>query len=114
MSSQIDIVAIITPEAGEGGSGMFPSPTNFLIVELLSEVSQYVKAKEPGTLKYQITRAKDEVIMIESYKDKAALGAHSSSETFQAFQKKLQGEDLVGAPMQLKFLKDAGGFSSRL
>lgn len=49
-----------------------------------------------------------------SYKDKAALGAHGSSKSFKAFQKKMQEEGLVGAPMQLKFVKDAGGFSSRL
>ncbi|KAH7393609.1 hypothetical protein BKA64DRAFT_676587 [Cadophora sp. MPI-SDFR-AT-0126] len=104
MSSQIDIVAIITPKPGKIDR----------IVELLSEVSQYVKANEPGTLKYQITRGKDEVVMIESYKDKAALGAHGSSTTFKAFQKKMQDEDLVGAPMQLKMLKHAGGFTSRL
>jgi quinol monooxygenase YgiN len=46
-----------------------------------------------------------------SYKDKAALGAHGSSDTFKAFQKKLKDEGLVGAPMQLKFVKPAGGFS---
>jgi quinol monooxygenase YgiN len=45
---------------------------------------------------------------------KAALGAHGSSKEFKAFQKKLAEEDLVGAPMQLKFVKAVGGFASRL
>jgi quinol monooxygenase YgiN len=108
-------------------------------VELLNEVSKYVEKNEPGTLKYQINKevnkksGVEEVIMIErsvpfsnsaalrdrsdipqSYKDKAALGAHGSSKEFKAFQKKLQEEDLVGGPMQLKFVKDVGGFASRL
>ncbi|CZT05192.1 hypothetical protein WAI453_005477 [Rhynchosporium graminicola] len=104
MSSQIDIIAILFPKPGKADR----------IVELLNEVSGYVKANEPGTLKYQVTRGKDEVIMIESYKDKAALGDHGSSKTFKSFQKQMQEEDLVARPMQLKMLKDAGGFASRL
>ena len=51
---------------------------------------------------------------VTSYKDKAALGAHGSSDQFKAFQKKLTDEDLVGAPMQLKFVKTVGGFVTRL
>jgi hypothetical protein len=48
---------------------------------------------------------------ISSYKDKAALGAHGSSAAFKAFRKKLKDEGLPGAPMQLKFVKQAGGFA---
>lgn len=40
--------------------------------------------------------------ILHSYKDKAALGAHGSSKTFKAFQKKMQDEDLVGGPMQVR------------
>lgn len=47
----------------------------------------------------------------DSYKDKAALGTHGSSKEFLAFQKKVKDEGLVGAPMQLKITKSAGGFS---
>jgi len=49
--------------------------------------------------------------MVDSYKDKAALGAHGSSKEFLAFQKKMKDEDLTAAPMQLKITKSAGGFS---
>ena len=49
-----------------------------------------------------------------SYKDKASIGAHGSSKEFQGFQKTMKDEDLIAAPMQLKFIKNAGGFSSRL
>lgn len=51
---------------------------------------------------------------MRSYEDKASLGVHGSSDPFKAFQKKLKDEDLVGAPMDLKFVKEAGGFASRL
>jgi quinol monooxygenase YgiN len=49
-----------------------------------------------------------------SYKDKTALGVHGQSAAFQVFQKKMKEEGLVGAPAQLKFVKAAGGFASRL
>lgn len=45
------------------------------------------------------------------YRDKNALGVHGSSDAFKKFQKTLKEEGLVGAPMQLKFVKAAGGFS---
>jgi quinol monooxygenase YgiN len=101
------------------------------VVELLNGVSQYIQKNEPGTTRYQInveTNKKsgiEEVILLErsdslylvrtrltptSYKDKAALGAHASSDAFKAFQKALKDEGLIGAPMQIKFVKEAGGF----
>jgi hypothetical protein len=42
------------------------------------------------------------------------MGVHGASKEFKAFQKKMAEEDLVGAPTQLKIVKDVGGFSSRL
>jgi quinol monooxygenase YgiN len=51
---------------------------------------------------------------IYRYKSKAALRVHGTSKEFKAFQKKLQDEGLVEAPTQLKFVKPAGGFMSRL
>ncbi|KAG0648524.1 hypothetical protein D0Z07_5264 [Hyphodiscus hymeniophilus] len=110
MSSQIDLLAIISPKPGKADR----------VVELLQEVSEYVKNNEPDTLKYEIIRevnkksGAEQVIMIETYKSKAAMGAHASSKDFKAFQKKMAQEDLVGAPMQLKFVKSVGGFPSRL
>jgi len=50
-------------------------------------------------------------LSLPSYKDKAAIGIHGSSDAFKTFQKTLKTEDLVGAPMQLKFVKEAGGFA---
>ncbi|TVY50578.1 hypothetical protein LCER1_G007937 [Lachnellula cervina] len=116
MASQIDLVAIISPKPGKTDR----------VIELLQEVAEYIKNNEHGTLKYNITRSfnkqsgVDEIIMIEmfafaasafGYKDKAAMLAHGSSKEFTAFQRKIQEEGLVGAPMQLKITKPAGGFS---
>lgn len=42
------------------------------------------------------------------------MGIHASSKEFKAAQKKMKEEDLVTGPTQLKFVKDVGGFSSRL
>jgi hypothetical protein len=105
-------------------------------VELLNEVARFVQKNEPDTLKYQITletkkSGEQSILVIETssnpflayiismltwhrYKDKAAMGAHGSTKEFKAFQKKLKDEDLVGGPMQLKLVKNVGGFSSRL
>ncbi|KAB8299797.1 hypothetical protein EYC80_000049 [Monilinia laxa] len=108
--SQIDLVAILFPKEGKADR----------VVELLNEISIYVKANEPGTLKYEVNKEVNkesgavEIIMMESYKDKAAIAAHGSSEQFKAFGKKLKDEGLIAKPMQLKFLKNVGGFSSRL
>lgn len=98
-----------------------------------------MKANEPGTLKYEVTRslrpAKDgteEIVMLEKfvvytrnsqpnihlpccrYKDQQALKTHGGSEKFQAFQKTLAAKDLMRARMTLKMVSEKGGFSSRL
>ncbi len=46
-----------------------------------------------------------------SYKDQAAFDAHKNSEAIKALSKKVEGEGLVGKPLQVKFLKKESGFS---
>ncbi|RDW70167.1 hypothetical protein BP5796_08564 [Coleophoma crateriformis] len=110
MSSQLEIIAIITPKAGKTDR----------VEELLTEVSEYVRSNEPDVLRYQVNRevnkktGTEEIIMLETYKNKQALGAHGQSKVFKAFSKKLAEEDLVAGPPQLKFVKSVAGFSSRL
>lgn len=48
------------------------------------------------------------------YKDQQALKTHGTSEKFAAFQKQLEKEDLMRAPMLLKMVSEQAGFSSRL
>jgi quinol monooxygenase YgiN len=46
MSSTVDIIAIITPAPGKADR----------VQELLAETAEWVKANEPGTLKYHLQR----------------------------------------------------------
>ncbi|KAF8866038.1 hypothetical protein BDZ45DRAFT_668420 [Acephala macrosclerotiorum] len=107
MSSNLDLIAILYPKEGKADR----------VVELLQQVAGYVKDNEPGTLKYQIVRqvnkksGAEEIIMLESYKDKEALNTHGSSAAFKKFNKTLKDEGVIAAPMQLKFVKPVGGFS---
>jgi quinol monooxygenase YgiN len=110
------------------------------VIGLLQEVSQYVKANEPGTLKYGITKTlrpnkdgTEDIVMLERhdiihsrkslqhyadeasrYKDQQSLKTHGTSEKFTAFQKKLAAQDLIRAPSILKMVSGKGGFNSRL
>lgn len=78
MSSQIDLIAIISPKAGKVGRVrallVYITPHLLIIsqvVELLNEVSQYVQKNELGTTRYQINvevnkkSGVEEVIMLE-------------------------------------------------
>ena len=68
-------------------------------IEALKELMTHV-AREEGTLLYTMNRAKSSpstIVMIERYRDKAALSAHSSSPQFKELFAKLQGM-LVGEP----------------
>ncbi|KAF2430971.1 hypothetical protein EJ08DRAFT_553674, partial [Tothia fuscella] len=104
----IDIIAIITPAPGKADR----------VVELLNETAAWVKENEPGTLKYHLQRETSgespQLIMIETYKDKAALGAHGSSAKFKALGATMKSESLTSAPMKVIFTNEAGGFASRL
>ncbi|KAK3057856.1 hypothetical protein LTR09_000931 [Extremus antarcticus] len=110
-SSEFSVVAVLYPKKDKTDE----------VVGLLQEVAQYVKANEPGTLKYEITRSlrpnkdgTEDIVMLERYKDQQSLKTHGSSETFTSFQKKLGKLDLMRAPMTLKMVAEKGGFSSRL
>lgn len=80
MSSQIDLVAVISPKPGKTdrvssivARRIGPLLTLLQVVELLQGVAEYVKKNEPGTNKYQITRSfnkqagVEEVIMLERF-----------------------------------------------
>lgn len=49
-----------------------------------------------------------------SYKDKAAIAAHSKSDDFKKMGRAMKQEDLLAAPMKVLFTKEAGGFASKL
>ncbi|PVI03752.1 hypothetical protein DM02DRAFT_587373 [Periconia macrospinosa] len=104
----IDVIAILSPKPGKADR----------VEELLKDVSVSVKANEPGTLKYQINRETKgdapSIVMIETYKDQAALQAHGSSDYFKKMGLVFQKEDLLAGPMKLLFTKETGGFVSKI
>ncbi|KAK4629806.1 uncharacterized protein CLAFUR5_07760 [Fulvia fulva] len=110
-SKEFNVVAILYPKKGKVDE----------VIGLLQGVSEYVKAKEPFVLKYEINRSlrpnkdgTEEIIMMERHKDQQGLKAHGSSEPFTAFQKTLAERDLLRAPTTLKMVSQHGGFASRL
>jgi len=112
-SKEFNVIAIIHPKQGKTDR----------VVELLKGVAQYVRANEPGTLKYEINRvtrpSKDgteDIVMIERYKDQQSLREHGTSSRFVEHQKTVTEENLMRAPTLLKIVAETGSgyFSSRL
>ncbi|KAJ4345605.1 uncharacterized protein N0V89_011738 [Didymosphaeria variabile] len=108
MSAPFDVIAILKPKPGKADR----------VVELLQIAADSVKAKEPGTLRYQINRETKgdapSIVMLETYKDQASLQAHGSSDHFKEMGKSFKEEDLLAEPMSVLFTKDVGGFVSKL
>ncbi|KAF2280368.1 uncharacterized protein EI97DRAFT_464335 [Westerdykella ornata] len=104
----IDILAIITPKPGKADR----------LAQVLTEAAANVKDKEPGVLRYHISREtkgdSSAFIILETYQDKAALDAHGKAEHFRNFGRQLKKEDLVAGPPKLYFTKPVGGYVSRL
>jgi quinol monooxygenase YgiN len=48
------------------------------------------------------------------YGDKEALKAHAKSEGLKNLQEAVKKEDLLAQPMTVMFVKDVGGFTSKL
>jgi quinol monooxygenase YgiN len=75
-------------------------------IAVLRELMEHV-AREEGTLLYTMNRAKADpntLVMIERYKDKAALTAHSSSAYFQELSPKIQG--LLAGPAEISVFQE--------
>lgn len=52
--------------------------------------------------------------MLETYKDKASLGAHAATKDFKELGRAFKREDLLAEPMKVIFPKAVGGFDSKL
>lgn len=78
-----------------------------LLYEECKRMEKLVKENEPNCVLYvPHISAEDaaEVTFLEKYVDQEAFDTHAASPYFQAFAAKF--EELLGAPLQLKFLKD--------
>jgi len=107
MSGEIELVAILHPAAGKADR----------ILELMGGVAKIVHEKEPGTLKYNLlkqTGDNPKIVVVEKYKDEAALKAHGKFPEFRESNKTMKKENLLTGPTQIYILKSAGGFASRL
>jgi quinol monooxygenase YgiN len=54
------------------------------------------------------------LLIYGSYKDKAAIAAHSKTDHYKKMGRAMKQEDLLAAPMKVLFTKEAGGFASKL
>ncbi len=75
-------------------------------VEAFKELMVHV-AKEEGTVLYTMNRAKstpDTLVIMERYRDKAALDAHSASPHFKAFVAK--GASFFGGKPEITVLEE--------
>ncbi|KAK2743399.1 hypothetical protein FQN57_004864 [Myotisia sp. PD_48] len=104
MGKEIHIIATITPKPGKADE----------VIKLLNQAAEQVKANEPGNYFYYGLKNKkaNEIIIVEKYQDKDALGAHASSAHFKAWS--VGVKDLVEGPSVLKFGDKVAGFDSKL
>ncbi|KAH8711785.1 hypothetical protein GQ44DRAFT_689958 [Phaeosphaeriaceae sp. PMI808] len=104
----IDIIALLTPSPGKADR----------VEELLRQAAADVKANEPGTLRYHLQREtkgdSPTFIMLETYRDMAAIQTHSKSEASKTLGRIMKKEGLLAAPMKVIFTKEVAGFASKL
>jgi len=108
MSKEIDIVAILKPAQGKADR----------VIELLGGISKIVQQKEAGTLRYQLhkqtTGDPPILVVIEKYKDAAAIKEHGAFPQFKEMGRAFKREGLLSEPMQVIAMKPVAGFASRL
>jgi len=79
-----------------------------------------VKQKEPGTLRYSFLKQTNasggpaKVVVIERYKDAAAIKAHGQFPEFKEANRALKREGLLAGPSEIIVLEEKTGFASRL
>ncbi|RMJ21179.1 Antibiotic biosynthesis monooxygenase [Aspergillus sp. HF37] len=88
---EVNLVAVLYPK---------PEKSEELSA-LLGEVTQKVQANEPDTLLYYAFSTKEnEIVVVERYRNQAAVQAHVQSPYFREFAAKVPG--LVARPMEVK------------
>lgn len=104
MSQEIELVAVLTPTSGQADR----------VLELMSGVAKKVLEKEPGTLKYHLLKQMGEnpkVLVVEKYKDSAALKAHGQFPEFKDMNRTFKKEGLLNGTTQIFAAKGVAGFS---
>ncbi|CZR70292.1 uncharacterized protein PAC_20194 [Phialocephala subalpina] len=109
MSSEVHVVAIITPAPGKEAR----------VRELLSGLADNVKKHESDVSKYHLFEQYNgqggNVFVVEEIlnKDQATYDAHFKTEYFQKLGEVIPQEGLLAAPLDIKTIKPIGGFLSR-
>ncbi|KAJ5110919.1 hypothetical protein N7532_001454 [Penicillium argentinense] len=102
--SEINVTAIIYPKPDKVDE----------VTALITEVTKKVQENEPDTLLYYAFRVqgKDEIVIVERYKNQAAVQTHVKSGYFKEFAAKMG--QVTAKPMELRagaFLGDSRGVS---
>ncbi|KAH7061618.1 hypothetical protein BKA63DRAFT_199034 [Paraphoma chrysanthemicola] len=88
------------------------------VEELLTQAAAEAQANEPGTLRYHLHQETKgdtpSFVMLETYKDKAAIDVHGKSEAFKNMGRIMKKEDLLAGPTKIMFTKEVGGYASKL
>ncbi|KAJ5780979.1 hypothetical protein N7457_006139 [Penicillium paradoxum] len=76
------------------------------LATLVTELTKQVQEHEPDTLLYYAfeLKKKNEIVVVERYKDQSAIQTHTKSAYFQTFASQLPA--LLSKPMEIR----AGGF----
>ncbi|MGH6993078.1 MAG: putative quinol monooxygenase [Caulobacteraceae bacterium] len=77
--------------------------------QVFAELTQKVRANEPGNLLYQLTRTRSDANVykvLELYRDQEALTAHGSSDYFRELGRRM-GPCLAGRP-EIEYLDAVG------
>ncbi|KAJ5198310.1 uncharacterized protein N7498_007427 [Penicillium cinerascens] len=95
--SELNVAAVLTPK-----------PENFdEVAALVTGVTKQVQEHEPDTLLYYAFQDKKEIIIVERYKNQAAVQAHTKAPYFREFAAKLPG--LLAKPWELRAGQFLGG-----
>ncbi|KAJ5357990.1 hypothetical protein N7541_005148 [Penicillium brevicompactum] len=94
--AEINVAAVLTPKPGKFEE----------VSTLVSEVIKQVQEHEPDTLLYYAFQLKDknEIVIVERYKNQSAVQAHVRAPYFRSFAGQLPA--LLAKPSELR----AGGF----
>ncbi|KAK4496831.1 hypothetical protein PRZ48_012815 [Zasmidium cellare] len=110
-STEINIVAVLHPKQGSVDE----------VITIFSDLAKWIHANEPGTLVYQVHRSlrpgkdgNEDVVIVERYKDAAALKTHGSTPQFKSMQATFAKKKLMRAAPEIHTVSGKGGFASRL
>ncbi|KAK7517590.1 hypothetical protein IWX49DRAFT_565696 [Phyllosticta citricarpa] len=103
--SEVVVFAVATPKPEHAEK----------FLELIKAHAAFVQANEPDTLRYQVHKESNDnkVVVLETYKNQAAMDAHMADEKFQAVVKEITENDLLAQPLQLVSTSPVAGFASR-